>query len=413
MRAVARGYVLGALLVGFGAVGCGAAAENTEESVESDLKKPSVAWKAPLPDKRCDWSAAERRLKVGADGTVYVGQREWLTAYTPGGTLKWSTQADGPIGAILVGGAEVYAIAGGPTYRALNAFDRTTGLKSVLYLERPVPYAPYSSGTFTVLRDRSDGRIELGPSEGDGFVFDPVTRVVSRAGRVDGVQLAGGAHAVVGHSGGPGYSLDKLDATGALLWRTSTSMQALGASSPTGTLYALDYGAEPSYVGELVGIDAGSGVVKWRSGHTYNTRSYYGQNLVLADGSLVLVHAAKAGPDRSVATLERRSASGALVFEATIPSTFSEPNAPRKTYALAAKGSTVYVSGDRLLRAYNGTGGVAWDMSNDPSGPLEPFFPGAMVVGSGRTIYGVRAPWQFDSQPQNPACTAGELMKLR
>ncbi len=71
------------------------------------------------------------------------------------------------------------------------------------------------------------------------------------------------------------------------------------------------------------------------------------------------------------------------------------------------------MSGDHLLRAYDGAGHVTWTLEEPPYGdPASPIFPTAMTVGANHTLFGVTAPYRYQSQPQTPACSKGTLMKV-
>lgn len=102
---------------------------------------------AVAPDGTLLWSAADAGSKgvdVGPDGTVYTGNENWIKAYNPDGSLKWTfTQSprafvfidvavgpDGHIYAVASSGMGVFSLAdtpGGPVLRWTNpeVYSRT------------------------------------------------------------------------------------------------------------------------------------------------------------------------------------------------------------------------------------------------------------------------------------------------
>lgn len=93
---------------------------------------------AVRPDGQVKWSqgqAGSKGVDVGADGTVYTGNEDWIKAFTPDGQLKWTyTQSprafvtqdvavgpDGNIYAIASSGMGVFSLTPGGEFRWANA----------------------------------------------------------------------------------------------------------------------------------------------------------------------------------------------------------------------------------------------------------------------------------------------------
>ncbi len=191
---------------------------------------------AVAPDGAVLWvvaGAGGKGVDVAGDGTIYTGNENWIKAFNPDGTEKW-THVQSPRAFILVDVAEgpdgnVYGVASS----GMGVFSLTP--QGVLRWTNPEPYSrPIITYTEIVFGPGSDGQDQL---------------YFSANGHIRGVRLADGASVfTMGTTAGSRPVVSPLDFTlhtadaafspdGNLVWQFQEFLGGLQTVSATGVHY--------------------------------------------------------------------------------------------------------------------------------------------------------------------------------
>lgn len=272
---------------------------------------------AVAPDGTVKWSATEAGssgLDLGADGTIYVGNEDWIKAYNPDGTLKWTfTQTpraftfpdlavgpDGNIYAIGTSGMGVFSLSDEGDHAALRwQVPEPYGRPIVSNTE--MEFGPTSDGLGHQLYFAANGHVRaLRISDGSqvfllggGSVaprvspFDGTWRNNASAADPDGVHLwtadlplfAGSYGATIGASGDTyltvsGVELYSVDPAGNTNWTTGYSdvpgpnlreFLDYPAVDPAESLVLIPVGSTSAMPGAVRAASTSNGQAQWRT----------------------------------------------------------------------------------------------------------------------------------------------------